>query len=89
MSSNLGDPCPHAQVITSFPMTLAQPARGGIILSNFGAGASSLTVTTAGGEVIVLSLGTTAAQNNPVYLPIQITAVNAAANVGTVTALWH
>lgn len=89
MSSELNYPAPHAQVVTSFPTTLAQPSRGGIILSNFSAGASSITVTMAGGEVVTMSLGTAAASNNPVYLPIQITAINAVTNLGTVTALWH
>jgi hypothetical protein len=78
----------HAQVVTSFPTTLAQPSRGGIILSNFSAGASSITVTMLGGEQVVISLGTAAASNNPVWLPLQITAINAAANLGTVVALW-
>ena len=89
MSSELNYPAPHAQVVTSFPMTLAQPSRGGIILSNFSAGASSITVTMAGGEQVIISLGTAVASNNPVYLPLQITAINAVTNLGTVTALWH
>jgi hypothetical protein len=78
----------HAQVVTSFPTTLVQPSRGGIILCNFSAGASSITVTMLGGETVIIALGTAAAQNNPVWLPLQITAVNAAANLGTVVALW-
>ena len=89
MSSILGDPAPHAQSYTSFPVTFPAPARGGILLSNFAAGAASITVVTAGGETVVIALGTPTVANIPIYLPIQVAAVSAVASIGTVTALWH
>jgi hypothetical protein len=81
--------CPHAQSFVSFPVTFPIPAYGGLILSNFSAASSSITFTTLGGETVTMALGNVAATNNPYYLPIQIAAVNAVTNVGTVTALWN
>ena len=89
MAGELNYPAPHAAVYNSFPATFAQKATGGIIISNWGAGASNLTLTTVGGESLLIAFGTTAVSNNPVYLPIQVAAITAANNVGTVTALWH
>ena len=91
MSSNLGDPAPHAKSYTSFgsPVTLSPPATGGLLLSNFAAGAASITVVMAGGETTTIALGTPTVASAPVYLPIQVQAINAATSVGTVTALWH
>jgi hypothetical protein len=59
------------------------------LLSNFSAGASSISLTTVGGELITIALGTTAVGNNPMYLPIQAQTINSVTGVGTVTALWH
>ena len=89
MSSNLGDPAPHAKSYTSFPATLVPPATGGIILSNFAAGAASITLTTVGGEQITMAEGTPAVSAAAAYLPIQVASIQAVANIGTVTALWH
>jgi hypothetical protein len=90
MASELNQPAPHAAAYTSgFPVTLPIPARGGLLLSNFAAGAASVTLTTVGGESVTIALGTTAVGNVPVYLPIQAAIINAVANVGTVVALWH
>ena len=91
MSSILGDPAPHAQSYTSFgsPITLPMGARGGLLLSNFAAGAASITLTTVSGETVVIALGTPTVASAPVYLPIQAAVINAAASIGTVTALWH
>jgi hypothetical protein len=91
MSSELNYPAPHAAAYTSFgsPIPLSPPARAGLLLGSFAAGAASITVTTVGGEIVVIPLGTTAVGNVPVYLPIQAAAINAAANVGVVVALWH
>jgi hypothetical protein len=89
MSSILGDPFPHAQVYTSgFPVTLNPPARA-LLLTNFSAAASSITITTISGEVLTIPLGNTSAQEAPVYLPIQTAVINAVSNLGAVTALWH
>lgn len=90
MSSRLADPFPHAATYTSFgsPVQLTVAARG-LLLSNFAAGAASITITTVNNETITIPLGTTAVGNVPVYLPIQVAVINSATNVGAVTALWH
>ena len=90
MSSELNYPAPHAASYTSgFPVTLPKTATGGLLLSNFAAGAASITITTPGGETVIIALGTTAVGNNPMVIPIQATIINAVTGVGTVTALWH
>ena len=89
MSSILGDPAPHAQSYTSFPVTFPAPARGGILLSSFAAGVASITLPTVGGETVVIALGTPTVANIPIYLPIQAVGVSAAPSIGAVTALWH
>lgn len=90
MSSRFADPFPHAAIFTSFgsPIQLGVAARG-LLLSNFAAGAASITITTVSNEQVTIPLGTTAVGNVPVYLPIQAAVINAATNVGAVTALWH
>jgi hypothetical protein len=88
MSSRFADPFPHAATFTSFPQLLNVAARG-LLLSNFAAGVASVTITTVSNEQVTIPLGTTAVGNVPVYLPIQAAAINAATNVGAVTALWH
>jgi hypothetical protein len=88
MSSPYGI-CQHAQSFTSFPVTFPTPAYGGLLISNFAASASSITFTTLGGETVTMALGNVSASNNPYFLPIQIVAIVAVTNVGTVTALWN
>jgi hypothetical protein len=91
MASKLGQPCPHAKAYTSFasPIVLDPPARGGIICSNFSTGASSVNLTTVGGEAIFLTSANNAQTDGPIYLPIQVAVINAVANVGQITVLWH
>jgi hypothetical protein len=88
MSSALRDPFPHAATVTASatPLTVAANA---LLLCNFAAGAASITVTTAGGETLTIALGTPTVANIPIVLPIQVTAVTAISNIGTVVALWH
>ena len=87
MSSNLGDPCPHAQAYTSFPVTFPAPARGGLLFTNITGGATTIVLTTVGGETVTLPLGTIS--DSILYVPIQATAIVSAANIGTIVALWH
>ena len=91
MSSELNYPCPHAAVYTSCgsPITLNPPARGGILLLNFSAAASTVTITTVSGETLLIPLGNTTVQEVPIFLPIQVAVINAVSNVGAVISLWH
>jgi hypothetical protein len=90
MPGELDPPYLHAQVYTSgFPITLNPPARGGIIISNFLSGTSSISFTTVGGETIVMTAAANAQANGPVYLPIQVASINSLTNIGAVTALWN
>ena len=93
MSGAFNDPFPHAAsyVVSALtlPFTLPVPARE-LILSNFPAGAVSITVQTVSGETVVIPLGTTAITTPPITLPIQVAAILAASpNTITITALWH
>ena len=90
MSGIFSDPFPHAAYYTSFssPVTLSPVARG-LLLSNFAAGAASITFTTVNSEVITVALGTLVAASLPIFLPVQASMINSVTGVGTVTALWH
>lgn len=88
--SDFSDPFPHAAAFTgpSAPFVLPVPARA-LILSNFAAAPSSITIQTVSGETLTLSLGTPTAATPPIRLPLQVAAVIAATNVPNITALWH
>ena len=90
MSGAFSDPFPHAAAFAgaSAPITFSVPARG-LLLSNFAAASASITVQTVSGETDVIALGVTALTTPPIYLPIQAAGIQAAPNVGTITALWH
>lgn len=90
MSAILNDPFPHAANVNigSLPAAISPSARA-LLLSNFAAAAASITVQTVGGETVTIALGTTTVASAPVILPLQVQAITAIANIGTVTALWH
>lgn len=90
MSANLIDPYPHGAIFTSFgsPVSLSPPARE-LILSNFAAGACSITVITVNGETLVIALGTLTVATPPISLPIQCSQIVTATGIGTAMALWH
>jgi hypothetical protein len=48
-----------------------------------------VNLTTIGGETIFLTSANNAQTDGPIYLPIQVAVINAVANVGQITVLWH
>lgn len=79
----------HATIVTPSDISnLAKPAAK-LVLSNFGAGAAAIKVTTTGGDTLTIALGTPGVAALPFVLPLQVLQVWATgtAAVGTITAL--